>query len=174
LLAVDLDVILEQTAALEPFRHIGVATFRIRLMRTCKPNDKRPSSCADMPLSLHFRYGSHPIYLEHRYNATTGKASSSGVLLLRYVSYQFTLFSSVTVLQRRRFGYLPANAQKFQGVIDRVPYDWWYPRFLLFFGSNGCRSYCTVWLSHRIPYVATSVGFRFPSLQVMLSATCLT
>ncbi|KAG6326515.1 hypothetical protein ID866_12574, partial [Astraeus odoratus] len=27
-------------------------------------------------------YGSHPIYLEHRYNETTGKASASGVLLL--------------------------------------------------------------------------------------------
>jgi alpha-glucosidase len=31
-----------------------------------------------------FRYGTHPIYVEHRYNATTGKASASGVLLLRY------------------------------------------------------------------------------------------
>ncbi|KAG8221683.1 glycoside hydrolase family 31 protein [Butyriboletus roseoflavus] len=29
-------------------------------------------------------YGSHPIYLEHRFNGTTNTSSSSGVLLLRY------------------------------------------------------------------------------------------
>jgi alpha-glucosidase len=30
------------------------------------------------------RYGSHPIYAEHWYYATTRKVSASGVLLLRY------------------------------------------------------------------------------------------
>ncbi|KAG2123725.1 glycosyl hydrolases family 31-domain-containing protein [Suillus cothurnatus] len=55
-------------------------------------------------------YGTHPIYVEHRYNATTGKASASGVLLLRY---------------------LPADTPKLQGIINRVPYDWGYTGLLL-------------------------------------------
>ena len=34
-------------------------------------------------------YGTHPIYLEHRYNETTGKASASGVLLLKLASFRW-------------------------------------------------------------------------------------
>jgi hypothetical protein len=122
-----------------------------------------------------FRYGSHPIYLEHRYNATTGKASSSGVLLLGCVTGHLTAIVSFdNIPQCCGFRYLPANACGIQSIIDRVPVDWWYPGLLLLFRPHGCRSHCPVWLDHRVPHVAASVGFRVPSLQVIFSAIRLT
>lgn len=36
------------------------------------------------------RYGSHPMYLEHRYNSGDGSASSHGVFLFRYVDIEGT------------------------------------------------------------------------------------
>ena len=130
--AVDLDVTSELMVASALFRHIGIATLRIQLIRTCRSYDKKSLSRDDPT----FRYGTHPIYLEHRYNATTGKASSSGVLLFRYMPDHLIYVIPLTVFQRRRFRHLPANAPKLRGIIDRVPYDRWYLRLLLLLRPN--------------------------------------
>ncbi|KAI5988848.1 glycoside hydrolase family 31 protein [Pisolithus orientalis] len=45
-------------------------------------------------------YGSHPIYLEHRYNETTGKATASGALLLRCAPF----FAAPSLIQYRMLG----------------------------------------------------------------------
>jgi alpha-glucosidase len=48
-------------------------------------------------------YGSHPIYIEHRFNESTSKSSSHGVFLFRYaVLTSITLGSESSLVQRRR------------------------------------------------------------------------
>ncbi|KAI5991745.1 glycoside hydrolase family 31 protein [Pisolithus orientalis] len=53
-------------------------------------------------------YGSHPIYLEHRYNETTGKATASGALLLSASGSDILLqtppSSPVSLIQYRMLG----------------------------------------------------------------------
>ena len=39
---------------------------------------------AKRPLRATSSYGSHPIYMEHRFNTTTNKAQSHGVFLFKY------------------------------------------------------------------------------------------
>ena len=80
--AADSDATLVSMVPVAPFRRTGTGTSKILLMKTC-------SYLLDglLPLSLiGFSYGAHPIYIEHRFNETTKKSSSSGVLLLRYVT----------------------------------------------------------------------------------------
>ncbi|KAI6119733.1 glycoside hydrolase family 31 protein [Pisolithus croceorrhizus] len=53
-------------------------------------------------------YGSHPVYLEHRYNVSTGKAAASGVLLLSAAGSDILLqtppTSPVSLIQYRMLG----------------------------------------------------------------------
>ncbi|KAJ8579965.1 hypothetical protein M405DRAFT_869826 [Rhizopogon salebrosus TDB-379] len=96
-------------------------------------------------------YGSHPIYLEHRYNVTTGDASSSGVFLLSAagsdILLQTPLGSKVSLIEYRMI-------------------DWWHPGLLLPLRIDEYRSYCPVRLNHRVPRLAASMGLWVPPMQM--------
>ncbi|KAG0697210.1 glycoside hydrolase family 31 protein [Suillus ampliporus] len=84
-------------------------------------------------------YGSHPIYIEHRYNATTGKASSSGVLLLSAAGSDILLQtppnSKVSLIEYRMIGGImdfyffsgPTNAEVIAQYGSVIGYPMWQP-----------------------------------------------
>ncbi|OAX43109.1 hypothetical protein K503DRAFT_779399, partial [Rhizopogon vinicolor AM-OR11-026] len=94
-------------------------------------------------------YGSHPIYLEHRYNATTGKASSSGVLLLGAAGSDIFLQtpknSKVSLIEYRLIGGIldfyffsgPTDAEVIAQYGSIIGYPMWQPAWG--FGFHLCR-----------------------------------
>ena len=70
-------------AGLAQSRRCGLGIRRTLWMRTCKVFLSPSKPCAHVCAS--FRYGSHPIYLEHRYNETTRRSQSHGVFHFGYV-----------------------------------------------------------------------------------------
>ncbi|KAJ8591089.1 glycoside hydrolase family 31 protein [Rhizopogon salebrosus TDB-379] len=94
-------------------------------------------------------YGSHPIYLEHRYNATTGKASSSGVLLLGAagsdIFLQTPAGSKVSLIEYRLIGGIldfyffsgPTDAEVIDQYGSIIGYPMWQPAWG--FGFHLCR-----------------------------------
>ncbi|KAJ8583907.1 hypothetical protein M405DRAFT_827759 [Rhizopogon salebrosus TDB-379] len=94
-------------------------------------------------------YGTHPIYLEHRYNATTGKASSSGVLLLGAagsdIFLQTPAGSKVSLIEYRLIGGIldfyffsgPTDAEVIAQYGSIIGYPMWQPAWG--FGFHLCR-----------------------------------
>ncbi|KAG1814614.1 glycoside hydrolase family 31 protein [Suillus subaureus] len=94
-------------------------------------------------------YGSHPIYVEHRYNATTGKASASGVLLLSSAGSDTFLQtppnSKVSLIEYRMIGGIldfyffsgPSDAEVIAQYGSVIGYPMWQPAWG--FGFHLCR-----------------------------------
>ncbi|KAG1898688.1 glycoside hydrolase family 31 protein [Suillus fuscotomentosus] len=94
-------------------------------------------------------YGSHPIYVEHRYNATTGKASASGVLLLNAAGSDIFLQtppnSKVSLIEYRLIGGImdfyffsgPSDAEVIAQYGSVIGYPMWQPAWG--FGFHLCR-----------------------------------
>ncbi|KAG1730127.1 glycosyl hydrolases family 31-domain-containing protein [Suillus paluster] len=108
-------------------------------------------------------YGSHPIYIEHRYNATTGKASSSGVLLLSAAGSDIFLQtppnSKVSLIEYRMIGGIldfyffsgPTDAEVIAQYGSVIGYPMWQPAWG--FGFHLCR-----WGYHNISDVRENVA----------------
>ncbi|KAF9235080.1 glycoside hydrolase family 31 protein [Melanogaster broomeanus] len=94
-------------------------------------------------------YGSHPIYLEHRFNETTKKASSSGVLLLSSagsdIFLQTPASSEVSLIEYRMIGGIldfyffsgPTDAEVIAQYGATIGYPTWQPAWG--FGFHLCR-----------------------------------
>ncbi|KAG2130855.1 glycosyl hydrolases family 31-domain-containing protein, partial [Suillus clintonianus] len=94
-------------------------------------------------------YGCHPIYVEHRYNATTGKASASGVLLLSAagsdIFLQTPTNSKVSLIEYRIIGGIldfyffsgPSDAEVIAQYGSVIGYPMWQPAWG--FGFHLCR-----------------------------------
>ncbi|KAJ8595178.1 hypothetical protein M405DRAFT_759499, partial [Rhizopogon salebrosus TDB-379] len=94
-------------------------------------------------------YGSHPIYLEHRYNVTTGEASSSGVFLLSAAGSDILLQtppgSGVSLIEYRMIGGIldfyffsgPTDAEVIAQYGSIIGYPAWQPAWG--FGFHLCR-----------------------------------
>ncbi|KAG2028415.1 glycosyl hydrolases family 31-domain-containing protein [Suillus americanus] len=94
-------------------------------------------------------YGSHPVYVEHRYNATTGKASASGVLLLSSAGSDIFLQtppnSKVSLIEYRLIGGImdfyffsgPSDAEVIAQYGSVIGYPMWQPAWG--FGFHLCR-----------------------------------
>ncbi|KAG2343401.1 glycoside hydrolase family 31 protein [Suillus weaverae] len=94
-------------------------------------------------------YGSHPIYVEHRYNATTRKASASGVLLLSSAGSDIFLQtppnSKVSLIEYRMIGGIldfyffsgPSDAEVIAQYGSVIGYPMWQPAWG--FGFHLCR-----------------------------------
>jgi alpha-glucosidase len=79
--AVGLDEISEEVLEMDPFKPCGTETAPTRLMKTCM-RFPFPSAYSFAP-EVSFRYGSHPVYLEHRFSDDTIMPLSHGVYLHR-------------------------------------------------------------------------------------------
>ncbi|KIJ63989.1 glycoside hydrolase family 31 protein [Hydnomerulius pinastri MD-312] len=94
-------------------------------------------------------YGSHPIYLEHRFNETTNKSSSSGVLLLSSAGSDIFLQtppnSEVSLIEYRMVGGIldfyffsgPTDAEVIAQYGATIGYPMWQPAWG--FGFHLCR-----------------------------------
>ncbi|KAJ8579342.1 hypothetical protein M405DRAFT_939184 [Rhizopogon salebrosus TDB-379] len=90
-------------------------------------------------------YGSLPIYLEHRYNVTTGKASSSSVFLLSDILLQTPPGSKVSLIEYHMIGGIldfyffsgPTNAEVIAQYGSILGYPAWQPAWG--FGFHLCR-----------------------------------
>ncbi|KAG0697209.1 glycoside hydrolase family 31 protein [Suillus ampliporus] len=108
-------------------------------------------------------YGSHPIYVEHRYNATTGKASSNGVFLLSAAGSDIFLQtppnSKVSLIEYRIIGGIldfyffsgPTDAEVIAQYGSVIGYPMWQPAWG--FGFHLCR-----WGYHNISEVKENVA----------------
>ncbi|KAH7882262.1 glycoside hydrolase family 31 protein [Phlebopus sp. FC_14] len=94
-------------------------------------------------------YGTHPIYLEHRFNETTQKSSSSGVLLLSSAGADILLQtppgSEVSLIEYRMIGGIldfyffsgPTDAEVIAQYGATIGYPTWQPAWS--FGFHLCR-----------------------------------